>query len=163
MKHTQTVTQTVVFEQENKQIVQQGNHFFARVSEDGETLESQDFNTLDKAKLHLGIMPTIAENNKLIAKFMGYSQPHPKYLNATYWYKEGEQPLVMLLFDEDWNRLIEVVEKIESLGFETSLDKNGFFIRTGGSNTQKGLFPKNKREGVYNACVEFIKWYNENK
>jgi len=25
------------------------------------------------------------------------------------------------------------------------------------------VFSTNKIESVYNACVEFIKWYNENK
>lgn len=29
-------------------------------------------------------MKNIVENNKLIAEFLGYSQPHPDYPNTTY-------------------------------------------------------------------------------
>ena len=97
------------------------------------------------------------ENNKIIAEFTGYilrGKNTYEYNNKLYLTEE-------LLYYSDWNWLMEVVEKIESLGFETSLDKNGFFIRINGSNTQSGLFVKNKIESVYNACIEFITWYNQ--
>jgi hypothetical protein len=60
---------------------------------------------------------------------------------------------------------MEVVEKIESLQFD-------FAIYTGSSvsiiNTKDFPFEEiislsgsSKIEAVYNACVEFIKWYNK--
>jgi hypothetical protein len=62
-------------------------------------------------------MKNIVENNKLIAEFLGYSQPHPDYPNTTYWYKKDCQPLTILLFHSDWSWLMRVVEKIERLGY----------------------------------------------
>lgn len=42
--------QTIVFKQDNKEVIQEGNHFFIRVTEpNGETFESGDFNTLEAA------------------------------------------------------------------------------------------------------------------
>ena len=121
------------------------------------------------------------ENNKLIAEFMGYSQPHPDYPNTTYWYKQGEEPLTILLFDTDWNWLMAVVEKLESMEIEVRM--NSHFSTTlkytlyqtqicydlkhnNCDSTQLYLsynnVYKNRKDSIYNAVVEFIKWYNEN-
>ena len=105
-------------------------------------------------------------DNKLIAEFLGYSQPHPDYPDTTYWYKKEQPPLTILSFDTDWNWLMQVVEKIEGLDGHIHICGNDIFVH----------FPKrikqciridveslklSKIESVYNACVEFIKWYNE--
>lgn len=82
-------------------------------------------------------------DNKLIAEFLGYSQPHPDYPDTTYWYKKDFPPLTILTFDTDWNWLIQVVKKIESL------------------NKLDSVLINTDIKEVYNACVEFIKWYNE--
>jgi hypothetical protein len=66
---------------------------------------------------------TTRESNKLLAEFLGYTQPHPDYPHTTYWYKKDEAPLTMLSFDTDWNWLMEVVEKIESLGSSEVMDR----------------------------------------
>lgn len=50
-----TPQETIVFEQDNKQVIQKGNHFFTRVFDNGESFESGDFNTLERAKASLGI------------------------------------------------------------------------------------------------------------
>jgi hypothetical protein len=106
------------------------------------------------------------ENNRMLADFLGYTQPHPQYPDSSYWYKQGEEPLVLLSFDRDWNWLIEVVEKVESLGYELFIET--FEIRI--EKYRETLFRQHtkvssqtKIEAVYNACVEFVKWYNENK
>ena len=92
----------------------------------------------------------ITENNKIIAKFMGATLTKD------------------LKYHLDWNWLMEVVEKIESILPDDSIitieykncfipildDEEPFTIEGGG---------KTKIEAVYNACLEFIKWYNENK
>lgn len=114
----------------------------------------------------------IIENNKLLAEFIGYTQPHPEYPSTTYWYKKDKQPLAILLFDSDWNWLMQIVEKIQLLDivheYNRSYDnvfktwecylipayKNSFgYIRSLSKNSEI--------EAVYNACVEFVKWYNE--
>lgn len=110
-------------------------------------------------------MKNTTENNKLIAEFLGgikqpFEFPQFGYINSKGDWKDtffDDQ----LKFHSDWNWLMQVVEKIESLGFETSLTNQNFFIRIAGGNTQSGIMYKNKIEAVYNACLEFIKWYNK--
>ena len=121
------------------------------------------------------------ENNKLIAKFMGYSQPHPDYPSTTYWYKQGKEPLTILLFDTDWNWLMAVVEKLESMEievrmnshFNTTLKHTLYQTQICYDLKHKNCEPthlylsynnvyKNRKDSIYNAVVEFIKWYNEN-
>lgn len=127
------------------------------------------------------------ENNILIAEFMGYEikTPQGKLLNLkiNVWYPDNFK------FDSDWNWLMEVVEKIESLKinkFAKQLNRDDvkpieghFWFQTckdvveiyasvyywqhdnqieGLSQEFKG---KTKIEAVYNACVAFVKWYNE--
>ena len=100
-------------------------------------------------------------DNKLIAEFLGYSQPHPDYPDTTYWYKKNFTPLTILSFDTDWNWLMEVVEKIESLGFEVQIYKKTCFIYKLGNTLTIGKDSETKIQAVYNACVVFIKWYNK--
>ena len=106
------------------------------------------------------------ENNKLIAEFLGYTQPHPNYENTTYWYKKEEEPLTILLFDTDWNWLIEAVEKIEHIdSIDVNILTNGTRIyewRTGGEvivDNSADISFEHKIEHVYDAVVKFIKWY----
>ena len=125
------------------------------------------------------------ENNKLIAEFMEFKQckgirsESGKYFD--YWAKENfscieeqeiqiesewgyglvEQDLLFaeqLKFHKDWNWLMEVVEKIyqTNLYYDKYIDFNSSMFSSG-----KIELSTNK-ESVYNACVEFIKWYNEN-
>lgn len=94
------------------------------------------------------------EDNKLIAEFMGYSQPHPDYPTSTYWYKEGEAPLTILLFDTDWNWLMPVVEKILNISLELDSMEAYYNITDSVPNIEQ----------THEAVVEFIKWYdNQNK
>ena len=135
------------------------------------------------------------ENNKLIAEFMEFKQckgirsESGKYFD--YWAKENfscieeqeiqiesewgyglvEQDLLFaeqLKFHKDWNWLMEVVEKIESLGGAVCIGNCVMIIFyltdvMGESYSKtRELIGETKIEAVYNACVEFIKWYNEN-
>lgn len=99
-------------------------------------------------------------DNKLIAEFLGYSQPHPDYKSTTYWYKKDEAPLVCLMYDTDWNQLMQVVEKIESLGVVVEIRDNVCYIETTPIDYFSEL-EKTKIQATYNACVRFIKWHNE--
>ena len=75
--------------------------------------------------------------------------------------KSGKQ----LKFSKSWDWIMEVVEKIEALGFifnstgkAVSIHEiSGEFIFDGlGSNYST------KSEAYYDACLEFINWYNKN-
>ena len=94
------------------------------------------------------------ETNKIIAEFMG---------NRNYLYNNDKSSMYFILtntageelivnYDNDWGLLMEVVEKIAPL-----ISESEFKYRIGND-----LLSVNK-EGVYNACVEFIKWYNGQK
>ena len=55
---------------------------------------------------------------------------------------------------------MEVVEKIESLGNVFNIDNKKVYILNDVAwcTAQVG---ETKIQAVYNACLEFIKWYNE--
>lgn len=99
------------------------------------------------------------ENNKIIAEFLGYYTVinDSQYPNKPLYVWDFED----FKFHSDWNWLMEVVEKIEGLGnhgftiYRKTTNINGLPIEL--ANTRKST----KIQAVYNACVEFIKWYNE--
>ena len=115
------------------------------------------------------------ENNKLIAEFMGLN------LYRENWYKStiGTEKKICkendLQYHSDWNWLMEVVEKIERYCYDEIDTEFKIDIFAGASI----FIPKSKDrekmpihfdyinnpkiQAVYNACVEFIKWYNTEK
>lgn len=129
------------------------------------------------------------EKNKLIAEFMGAKyvggmsseSNDPMYhfdtkpsFHPDHWHTFDFQ-IVHMLYDSSWDWLMPVVDKIESLGFNThivSINTHIVNIKSG----KKCLMHiynfdgfaisetgKNKIEIVYTNVVKFIKWYNENK
>ena len=110
------------------------------------------------------------ENNKLIAEFMGRSispitlaefrklKPRDKHLVSGAFVED-------LQYHSDWNWLMEVVEKIENYNDSATL----FIIEDERChvNTQNGFeidsVGHTKIEAVYNACLGFVKHYNEKK
>lgn len=134
------------------------------------------------------------ENNKIIAEFMElrstnkcvrsetgkyydyHSSPKFSCIKEQEIQIEGENGFGLveqdflfiedLKFHSDWNWLMEVVEKIESLGFEFIITTFEIMIDKHRETIVRNLpvvDKKTKIEAVYTACVEFIKWYNENK
>lgn len=111
------------------------------------------------------------EKNKLIAEFMGVFDKilstgniH-SWSDAPFYYttEDTKEKVIKNIckyskYDSDWNWLMQVVEKIESL--ENNLKNE---TREEFKQFQKilSLPVYTKIEVVYNACVEFIKWYNE--
>ena len=118
------------------------------------------------------------ENNKIIVEFMKWDILNDMtYSKAT---KGKWVELDKLKFYSNWNWLMEVVEKIESLGYRTLTENECFMITKSklssfdvrskddyntifSDNYEINHYGGSKKENVYNACVEFIKWYNENK
>jgi len=104
------------------------------------------------------------ENNKLIAEFMGFKINTTTSIDVLYNEKTCEVlDLNKLKYHFDWNWLIEVVEKIEKnyivdiCGKAVSIHENNgeMIVDLCGKNYS------NKTEAVYNACVKFIKWHNQ--
>ena len=125
-------------------------------------------------------MKTI-ENNKLIAEFMGVFDKilstgniH-SWSDAPFYYttEDTREKVIKNIskyskYSKDWNWLMEVVEKIENLSKEGetymfSITKFSARVTYKGSRIVDLPIDNTKIEAVYNACVEFIKWYNENK
>jgi hypothetical protein len=103
------------------------------------------------------------ENNVLIAKFMQ---------NITIDMNDNiKEDLGSFKYHIDWNWLMEVVEKIENMGGAVCIGNGNsvmiiFYLTDvmGESYSKtREMVEESKIEATYNACVEFIKWYNENK
>lgn len=135
------------------------------------------------------------ENNKIIAEFMEFKSTNKCVRSETGKYydyhshskfsciKEQEIQIESengyglveqdFLFDEDlkfhsdWNWLMEVVDKIESLCFLVKIVKNIIIIEDKDNKNNYIAFQisvnKTKIEATNDACLDFIKWYNENK
>jgi hypothetical protein len=159
------------------QVVKEGKKFFTRIFENGENFESGDFNTLERAKESLNIVPTIEENNRIINEFVGLK---PKCeLDGVYSFSDmpffsiRENDIEKVIqgiakyskYHTDWNWLMKVVEKIESLGYSVNIenyscviepnDERELFIQSGSFS-----FNESKINATYNACVKFINSYN---
>ena len=113
----------------------------------------------------------ILESNKMLAEFLCTTQK-TEGIDDCYIYGGIAYHIDDLNFHKDWNWLMEVVEKIESLGYISNQDsricegslKPIYYFRIfikhyRGQNV--GYSKSNLRiEAVYNACIEFVKWYN---
>lgn len=116
-------------------------------------------------------------NNKLIAEFMGcygdtmYVGGEPvfrygfKHTHITdRWHPD--RFIEATPYHENWNWLMTVVDKIESLGYFHALNKNQIDGRAYSVITDsdhKSLVIKSefiKIDACYRSVVEFIEWYN---
>ena len=102
------------------------------------------------------------ETNKVIAEFMEHKPTFEVYIDDVL--TTLERPVKN--YNSDWNWLMEVVEKIENLSKEGetymfSITKFSARVTYKGSRIVDLPIDNTKIEAVYNACVEFIKWYNE--
>jgi hypothetical protein len=118
------------------------------------------------------------KDNKLIAEFMGFQHTPIGWYDAEECLPfKYENTFDILRFDVDWNWLIPVVEKIESTKYFNSeiqfsitkyavsiqsIDKNGVIISPCIFSKQGTFAGTEKRNAIYIACVEFIKWYYKN-
>lgn len=122
-------------------------------------------------------MENITENNKLIAEFMGFEKTKQGGLYISPDGFEWERFLDVenyilpnqFLFHSSWDWLMKVVEKIENLQDENSCAIYNVRIEqcfveiiiNHISETIVEVDSNSKIQAVYQACVEFIKWYNE--
>ena len=115
-------------------------------------------------------MKNIIENIKLVGEFMGWKENKDMKVKLisegiTYYFQKNDEVCIpeAMCYHSSWDWLMEVVEKIESLGYYVNI--TGTYVSIGAieSKTNPIFIEKDsniKIEAVYNACVEFIKWYN---
>lgn len=120
----------------------------------------------------------ILKNNKLIAEFMG-----AKEFEENGWFllpcKISEETpdgfesskADLVFYHESWDWLIPVVEKIENKFCSSNIHyysagkmKQQHVVEFLGYSAEFSIvtYNKNKLKAVYEAVIEFIKWYNEN-
>jgi hypothetical protein len=164
----------VVFSKENDQVIQQNNHFFTRTLQDGEYYESGDFNSLERAKESLGILPSVEDNNKLIAVFMGYTYITDSSEDFEH-YTKGDVTIApyKLKYNVSWDWLMAAVEYIENLEYidrmgrfnvnAINFEENYTCVITDKEDDFIQVEGEDKITATYNAVVEFIKWHNNQK
>jgi hypothetical protein len=107
----------------------------------------------------------IIENNKLLAEFMGCYQN-----NEGFWGFENtpnhkkwntDRFLDCTQYDTDWNWLMQVVQKIESLGYWVNRITGDVWIQDDyGRDIIDNTLHQGGIEATYNACVSFVQWHN---
>ena len=104
------------------------------------------------------------ENNRLLAEFMKLDTAFNDRFSINPMTRYGCWELMK--YDTNWNWLMKVVEKIESLGFTFTIRLKWVKISKTHNSDEVILIrweeDETKIEAVYNACLEFIEWYNEN-
>ena len=89
----------------------------------------------------------------------GFADIDSDDMNAKHFFTPDE-----MQFATSWDWLMPVVEKIESLGYDTELvnrlDEGGNFFCINDSVVPQ-TYAETKLKAVYQAVVEFIKLYNE--
>src|SRR6187402_1695153 len=101
------------------------------------------------------------ENNKIIAEFIGaklslYNTKNYELYGVLECINDGEDEqhffnLKEMKFPSDWNWLIEVIKECYTKEHHQNSYYEAIYYALADLNI----------EAVYNACLEFIKWYNE--
>jgi hypothetical protein len=106
------------------------------------------------------------KNNKLIAEFLGLNI----ITDGISLFDTNYKPLAK--YHESWNDLMPVVEKvcdiidilIDLVDEETDEDYNETLTDFYCMFNEVSFFPfQNTRESIYENCLQFIEWYNDNK
>ena len=105
------------------------------------------------------------ENNILLAEFLGKHIKEGKNYHEFFAINSKLYSTDELKFHNDWNWLMQVVEKIESIGFWVEILGGVHNVCQIGTTNEENSFiyldDEVKIEAVYNACIKFVKWYNE--
>jgi len=107
-----------------------------------------------------------SENNILIAEFMGYGKGSDfQYLKHPD--TEYDTDIDTLLYHSSWDWLMQVVEKINSLGYHVSISCGAWSIVQVSKRNITLIHTHSQEDSlmlaIYNSCVRFIEYYEENK
>lgn len=102
------------------------------------------------------------EGNKLIAEFMGervmvtYKDASGKGWNILVNVEDIDKyEKAFLPYDSDWSWLMKVVKKINRWHIDNYCEKMDFYLFHQSITSSIDM--------VWDGCVQFIQWYNENK
>lgn len=114
---------------------------------------------------------TTQENNRAIALFMGAEYKLDDYNDMGYWFKQnpGQEfhlgyHVSGLKYHRSWNWLMEVIEKIESLGYQFTLYNYSSIIRATEPTVPEcraNCTATDKLSSAYNTVIGFIKFHNK--
>ncbi len=114
----------------------------------------------------------LEEYNKLCAEFLEWVFQHG-YYNPNHLHEYSFETDESLKFHSDWNWIMEVVEKIEQLGYRFNInnfDGNYAEIRSGSCIDEKISDSSDldkefisKKEAAVQSIWEFLNWYKENE
>ena len=101
----------------------------------------------------------INKGNVLIARFV---TDEPKVLEHDLKKAGGRE---QFHYHDEWDWLMPVIEKIEDLGYFCMINKwTSVYTGTDGERISvTSVEGDSKITNTFIACIEFIKWYNENK
>lgn len=118
------------------------------------------------------------EYNRLCAEFLGWEKHHTleDFYSIPQHLKISKLPsfrrVEKMVFDSDWNWIMEVVEKIESLNYENSIIlQECSIIDTKAAEAEPNPFDirpiafgeeKTKKEAVVQAIWQFLNWHYDN-
>lgn len=107
----------------------------------------------------------IIEGNKLLAEFMGFINPYSNAYQCCFNKINTTCAPCHMLFHSSFDWLMEVVEKIELLGYRweigmSATTAHSHYCRIWSIGTIEGISPL---DAIYGACLVFIKWYNQNR
>lgn len=99
----------------------------------------------------------ITEGNRLCAEFMGWTPILGKGESIDNYRFE------LLPYNKDWNILIKIVERIESMGYEVSITSNRCSIWNEQESCSVVEISDTKLSTTYTAVVTFIEHFNNLK
>lgn len=119
------------------------------------------------------IKEDILAGNKLIAEFMGAKITSPVgYTGRDVVFSEVTHGLrthvsMALRYHLNWDWLMPVVEKIESLGYRVLIERGGGITNYCKIRKRKDMIAESashnsKINATFSAVIEFITWYNNN-
>lgn len=114
----------------------------------------------------------ILEGNNLIAQFMGYIQEETIDEGWLMWKRNKQDAISFrtLTFEKNWNELMPVLDRIESLtaedgrgvvNFVVTQDSVYCVISQGGEAIIADYQGETRIECTYGAILKFIKWHNQ--
>lgn len=109
----------------------------------------------------------LAADNKLLAEFMGWKliESDSEFVEGWGYWEDVDGNHICddgLLSFDSWDDLMEVVEKIESVGYSVVITGNICRIEHEGNGDFVICKTDNKIVSVYESCTSFVKWYNAN-
>lgn len=111
------------------------------------------------------------DGNMLMAKFLEWEATSKYYYKVPreLWIVDEDGDITNLVtstmcqFHNNWNWLMAVVEKIETLNCSVNINYRYCYLETESQGFKIETTGESKIEAVWKACSAFIQWYNQNE